>query len=140
MRKYIQIDFTLPSQRLYGLGERQRAFNLSAGTYNLWSKGVHTVVNDDGSSGKQTYSVHPFILVQTKNKGEYIGIYFRNSNNASPVLYFNDDGTTSLSYIALGGMVDIFFFMRGTASDMVKSYQSVVGKQQLPPFWALGWH
>jgi len=26
------------------------------------------------------YGVHPFVLIQGKNKGDFTGIYFRNSN------------------------------------------------------------
>jgi hypothetical protein len=28
LEKYVQLDLQLPSQRVYGLGERQREFNL----------------------------------------------------------------------------------------------------------------
>ena len=39
MDKYIQMDLTLPSQRIYGLGERVREFNLTEGTWTMWSSG-----------------------------------------------------------------------------------------------------
>lgn len=45
----------------------------------MWANGKENVY-DDGYGGKGSYGVHPFILVQTKNAGDYIGIYFRNSN------------------------------------------------------------
>lgn len=37
--KFIQMDFKLPSQRIYGLGERNRKFNLEEGTWTMWANG-----------------------------------------------------------------------------------------------------
>ena len=64
MDKYIQMDFNLPSQKIYGLGERRSNFTLGAGTWTMWASGESSVV-DDGTGSKQTYGVHPFVLVQT---------------------------------------------------------------------------
>ena len=77
--KYMQLDIQLPSRRLYGFGERTREFALGEGTWTMWANGQQTPY-DDGSGGKQTYGVHPFVLVQTAVPGEFMGIYFRNAN------------------------------------------------------------
>jgi alpha-glucosidase (family GH31 glycosyl hydrolase) len=69
-----------------------------------------------------------------------MGIYFRNTNAQSPVLVFNDDGSSTLSYITTGGSLDIYFFFKGTAKQIISQYQNMVGLPALPPFWALGWH
>jgi len=45
----------------------------------MWARWPGFTV-DDGTGGKQGYGVHPFILVQSKNKGDYFGIFFRNAN------------------------------------------------------------
>jgi hypothetical protein len=60
------------------------------------------------------YGVHPFILVQGKQKGDFFGMYFRSSNAQSPVLKYTEDGSL-LSYLTTGGKVEIFFFIHGTA-------------------------
>lgn len=73
------MDFQLPSQRLYGFGERTREFSLGEGTWTMWAHGKNNVY-DDGLGGKSSYGVHPFVLVQSKKPGDYFGIYFRNSN------------------------------------------------------------
>jgi hypothetical protein len=39
MDKFVQMDFKLPSQRIYGFGERVREFNLSEGTWTMWAIG-----------------------------------------------------------------------------------------------------
>ena len=139
MDKYMQLDMKLPSRRIYGFGERNREFTLSEGTWTMWANGQETPY-DDGTGGKQVYGVHPFALVQTANKGEYIGLYFRNTNAMSPVIRYKDDNSAILSYISVGGQVEIYFFFKGTAKQIISQYQNLVGKPVLPPFWSLGWH
>jgi hypothetical protein len=60
--KFMQMDMKLPSQRIYGFGERTRTFDLGEGTWTMWANGQETP-HDDGMGGKQTYGVHPFVLV-----------------------------------------------------------------------------
>mmetsp|Transcript_28241 Transcript_28241/g.42750 ORF Transcript_28241/g.42750 Transcript_28241/m.42750 type:complete len:248 (-) Transcript_28241:4298-5041(-) len=133
------MDIKLPSQRLFGLGERNRQFQLEEGAWTMWSKSNEEVL-DDGTGGKQGAGVHPFVLAQAKNTGEFVGMYFRNTNAQSPIIKYNDDGTSTFSYITTGGNIDILFFAKGTAIDIIKQYQNAVGKPSMPPFWALGWH
>jgi len=45
-----------------------------------------------------------------------------------------------LSYVTTGGQLEIYFFIHGSALDIIKKYQDVMGaKPKLPPFWSLGW-
>jgi len=96
------MDMQLPSRRIFGLGERNREFLLEQGTWTMWANGQETPY-DDGSGGLQTYGVHPFVLVQTAVKGEYMGIYFRNSNAMSPVITYTGTDSSTFSYITTGG-------------------------------------
>jgi hypothetical protein len=79
MDKYIQMDFVLPSQRMFGFGERIREFQLGEGTWTMWAIGQNSPY-DDGSGRLGVYGVHPFILIQGKQKNDFIGMFFRNSN------------------------------------------------------------
>jgi len=90
MDKYLQLDMTLPSRRIYGLGERSREFTLKEGTWTMWASGGF-MTDDDGTGGKQSFGVHPFALVQSAVKGEYLGVYFRNTNAMSPVIRYTGD-------------------------------------------------
>jgi len=85
----------------------------------MWANGQETPI-DDGLGGKQTYGVHPFALVQTAVKGEYLGIYFRNTNAMSPVLRYTDADKAVLSYITTGGQIEIYFMFKGGAKDIIK--------------------
>lgn len=136
--KYIQIDFKLASQRVYGLGERVHEFGLGEGVWTMWAKGQDNY--DDGMGGQNAYGVHPFALIQSKNPTKFFGIFFKNSNAQSPILKHNDGGTSTLSYITLGGAIEIYFFVYGSAKEIIQQYHNIIGAPVLPPFWALGWH
>lgn len=106
----------------------------------MWANG-QSPVYDDGLGMKQTYGVHPFALVQaSEHKNEFVGIWFRNTNAQTPLIQFNEtDGSAKLRYITTGGKVHAYFFMQGTAKEIIARYMNVIGKPRLPPFWSLGW-
>jgi alpha-glucosidase (family GH31 glycosyl hydrolase) len=103
MDKYIQMDFELSSDKVFGFGERVHEFQLNEGTYTMWASGQDSPY-DDGKGRKGLYGVHPFILVQGgKNKDQFYGLFFRSSNMQTPIIRYTDDGKTILSYITIGG-------------------------------------
>lgn len=124
--KYIQMDYKLPSQYIYGLGDRVHEFRLSEGAFNMWSSGQDGSY-DDGRGRGGLSGVHPFVLVQTSNPTQssmtptrFIGMFFRNSNAMTPVLRYNDDGVTStLSFITIGGQLEVYFIGQGTAHEVI---------------------
>ena len=137
--KYMQLDLQLPSRRIYGLGERVHEFSLQEGAWTMWANGQRPAY-DTGEGGGNSYGVHPFALVQTKVKGEYLGIYFRNSGAQSPVIRYTGDDTATLSYIAIGGNIEMYLFFKGSAKEIIAAYQTMIGRPQLPPLYSLGWH
>lgn len=119
MDKYLQVDFKLGSQKIYGLGERNRGFKLTQGVWTMWANGQETP-HDDGQKGMgQTYGVHPFVLMKTNETNQFLGIYFRSTNAMSPIIKFNDDGTTTFRFITLGGKVEAYFMMQGSAKEII---------------------
>jgi alpha-glucosidase (family GH31 glycosyl hydrolase) len=59
----------------------------------------------------------------------------------SPIIKFNQtDGSSIFRYITLGGKVEAYFMMQGTAKEIIARYQNIIGKPKLPPFWAMGFH
>lgn len=87
----------------------------------MWATGRDSPY-DDGTGGKQGHGVHPFALIQTKNKGQYMGIYFRNTNAMSPIIRYKSDGGSTLSYITTGGQLEIYFMFKGSPKDIIKQY------------------
>jgi alpha-glucosidase (family GH31 glycosyl hydrolase) len=39
----------------------------------------------------------------------------------------------------MGGNIELYFFIHGTAKQVIAEYHKCLGKSRLPPFWALGW-
>jgi len=39
-----------------------------------------------------------------------MGLFFRNSNAMTPVIRYNDDGTSTLSFITIGGQLEVMIF------------------------------
>lgn len=37
--RFMQLDLQVPTQRIYGFGERQRQFSLDKGTWTMWANG-----------------------------------------------------------------------------------------------------
>lgn len=105
--KYIQMDYILPTQQVYGFGDRVHEFLLNEGAFTMWSSGQDGTY-DDGRGRGGLSGVHPFLLVQTSTPNIFIGLYFRNANAMSPVLRFNDDGTSTLSFITIGGQIELY--------------------------------
>lgn len=46
----------------------------------MWATGEEKEFDDGKTGSGNSYGVHPFALVQTKTVGEYIGLFFRNTN------------------------------------------------------------
>jgi alpha-glucosidase (family GH31 glycosyl hydrolase) len=82
--------------------------------------------------------VHPFALIQTQKVNRFFGVYFRNTNAMSPVITYTGNTTSTLSFIATGGQIEMYLFWAGNPREIVKRYQSMIGTPALPPFWALG--
>lgn len=46
--------------------------------------------------------------------------------------------TPAITYRSVGGILDFYFFLGPTPSDVVAQYLDVVGLPELPPYWSLG--
>jgi len=104
---------------------------------------------------------HPFYL-EVRNKKAH-GVFLRNSNGMDIML-----GDSSLTYRVIGGegdaiksaqknwvsvstllpcvvdagVLDFYFFVSemGWPDEIIRSYQEVIGRPAMPPYWALGYH
>jgi alpha-glucosidase (family GH31 glycosyl hydrolase) len=58
-----------------------------------------------------------------------------NSNGIDAVLEQD-----SLTFKAIGGVIDLYIFSGSSPADVVKQYTNVVGKPMMPAYWSLGFH
>lgn len=80
------------------------------------------------------YGSHPFYM-QVNKDGFAHGVLFLNSNGMDVIL-----NETSLTYKALGGLVDLYIFAGPYPEDVISQYQEVIGTPMMPPYWSLGNH
>ena len=68
-----------------------------------------------------------------------MGIFFRNSNIQSPIISVKPDGNYTLTYVSTGGKLEMYFFTKGGAKEIIRAYHNLIGKPTLAPFWSMGW-
>lgn len=80
------------------------------------------------------YGSHP-VFLQLSPAGKASGVYLRNANGMD--IYV---GNRTLTYRAIGGILDLFVFSGPHPDAVVQQYTAVVGRPYLPPYWGLGFH
>jgi len=76
---YLEFGSSLPTNRIYGLGERNNpSFLMGPGTYTLLARDQVGVI-ENGSPGHNVYGSHPMYLVRELNQLFHI-VFFQNSN------------------------------------------------------------
>ena len=137
--KYLEIGFRLPSTILFGLGQHNAKFLLKEGNWTMWNRDRNGSPVATGQGNNQTYGTHPFLMCKTKNN-KFIGMLFYNSNAQEVNIRFAKDDKSIITYRTVGGILDIYYFMAGSADEVIKNYNNLIGRPILPPFWGLGYH
>ena len=70
--------------------------------------------------------------------GRAAGVFIFNSNAQDYKLEQFDDDRSILTYRTIGGILDLFIFAGPRPEDVIRQYQSVIGRPFMPPYWALG--
>ena len=137
---YSEIGFVVPTQRCFGLGQRNGRFQLDTGTYSFNVRARDdSLPEDDGLGGKSGNHIHPFMLCQSEIKKDFFGMFFASTGPQvfEVVKYYNSTKMV-VNYITIGGSLEFYVFMRGTAQDIIQRYHNLVGRPMMPPYYALG--
>jgi alpha-glucosidase (family GH31 glycosyl hydrolase) len=123
---------------LYGLGERLAGLRLNADLkgdhYPMFTRDQSTVEPHSREGGDNIYGVHPFYM-QISCNGWAHGVYMLNSNAMEVVTQKH-----ALTYRLTGGVIDFFVFTGPSPLEVVSQYTELIGRPELPPYWALGYH
>ncbi|KAJ3842661.1 glycoside hydrolase family 31 protein [Lentinula raphanica] len=138
--QYLRVKTALPpNANIYGLGEHSDSFRLPTfnTTRTLWSRDSYEI-----PTGTNLYGNHP-IYFEHRTSGTH-GVFLLNSNGMD--IKINDtestDGSATLEYNVLGGLLD-FYFLAGSEDDPLevsKQYAEVVGTPAEVPYWSFGLH
>jgi len=135
---YIELSTSLPTEFVYGFGERNSPFKLTPGIHTIWGRDDARIMHH-GVSGSNTYSHHPVGLMRDK-KGDFFMTLMRNSN-AMDVLITQEAQQPGLTYKIIGGIVDLIFFVGDKNPEtVIKSYHNYLGNFTMMPFWSMGYH
>ncbi|KAI0102636.1 glycoside hydrolase family 31 protein [Nemania sp. FL0031] len=151
--QFIEFGSTLPENyNLYGLGETIHTFRLGNNVTrtlhnadvgdimdaNLY--GFHPIYLDTryfevGQDGKMAYAAHP-----TDKSAQYRsfthGLFHRNAHTQEILLK-----ESNITWRALGGTIDLYFYEGPTQDHVTKSYQtSAIGLPAMQQYWTFGFH
>ncbi|XP_066250642.1 lysosomal alpha-glucosidase-like [Euwallacea similis] len=129
--QFLQMTTKLPTKYIYGIGDHTSSLLLSTdwNKYTLWNHDIPPEFN------KNLYGSHPLYLLM-ENSGNSHGVFLLNSNAMDILL----QPTPALTFRTIGGILDFYFFMGPSPSDVVDQYTELVGRPYMPPYWSLGFH
>lgn len=129
--QFIQFNTSLPKDHfITGLGESIHGFRNEPGIVKtLYANDIANPI--DGN----IYGVHPFYIDQRFDTNATHGVYWRTSAIQEVAV-----GNESLTWRALSGVVDLYFFSGPKPKDVIQQYVKEVGLPTFQPYWALGYH
>lgn len=127
--QFLQISAKLSSSYLYGIGELRKPF------LNDFNWTTLSVFNHDHvpTPGVNLYGSHPFYLAMEED-GKAHGVLLLNSNAFEVLL----QPTPAITYRAIGGVLDFYYFLGENPEEVVQEYLELIGRPNLPPYWSLG--
>ncbi|CAL8305811.1 unnamed protein product [Merluccius merluccius] len=129
--QYLQLSTSLASSVLSGLGEHYTPLGLDLNwtTLTFWNRDMAPHANAN------LYGSYPFYLVQEED-GLAHGVFLLNSNAIEVAL----QPTPALTWVSLGGILDLYVFLGPDPQSVVRQYLQVIGFPMMPPYWSLGFH
>uniref|UniRef100_A0A8C3AF86 Lysosomal alpha-glucosidase n=1 Tax=Cyclopterus lumpus TaxID=8103 RepID=A0A8C3AF86_CYCLU len=129
--QYLQLSTALASSLVSGLGEHYTSLllDLNWTSLTLWNRNMapHADAN--------LYGSHPFYMVQEED-GLAHGVFLLNSNAIEVML----QPTPALTWVAIGGILDLYVFLGPDPQSVIRQYLQVIGYPMMPPYWSLGFH
>ena len=138
---YINFEFLLSSNNIYGFGERSHNFKLEDGIYTTWPHDCGGTKYDDGEGGMNQYSHQPIALHKTKYKNLWLGFVFLNTNAQDIIINsIIKNPKISLMHKTIGGIINYYIIVNNSPIEILKNIQFLLGFPTLPPYWSLGYH
>ena len=118
-----------PEEVFYGAGERGHSLNLNGDTLTMYNRQNYGYTAGDPRISQMGISV-PYIVSDLG-----YGVLFDDYNEADLIIgdtiTYTSDTPWPLSYYFING--------NGSLAETTKGYTKLTGRQNLPPFWSLGY-
>jgi len=115
------------NERLYGLGERANAFNLTGNKYKLYNRPKYGY---EFGAKNLNYSIP--LLVSSK---KYLLLF---DNHQKGYVDIGETEKGIIEWGAIGGLMKYFIVVGNNFKEIMTNYGKLTGTQPLPPLWALG--
>ena len=146
--RFFEFSSVLPSENIFGLGERVNKFKLSfPGVYTIWNRDLAGTLEDGETGGLNTYGMYPLYLMRER-RGFFHMTYLKNSNGMD--LFLNNTiiktkagykAVKTITYRIVGGIIDLRFFIgEKSPEEVVRMWHQYIGGYVLQPFWSFGFH
>ncbi|TNM97351.1 hypothetical protein fugu_015507 [Takifugu bimaculatus] len=82
------------------------------------------------------------LLYTTEYQPDPFGFIVRRKTNGRVIVSLEVilQPTPALTWIALGGILDLYVFLGPDPQSVVRQYLQVIGYSMMPPYWSLGFH
>ena len=137
---YINFQYKLTSDNIYGFGERTHEFKLNEGLYTIWTQEPLGTKYDNGVGGGQSYGHHPVGIHKTIFENLWLGFVFLNSNAQDVKITKKNNSEINLEHKIIGGIIDYYIVVDESPEEVLKDLRFLLGIPALPPFWSLGFH
>ena len=135
----IQINTKIASDVVYGLGEHKDDFRK---TLHSWKRYTFFSWDQPPSHNSPLYGVHPMYLVLERDSTAVTktvrahSVFLLNSNALETILHPKN----AITWRTIGGILDFFINFGPSVNEAIQQHVSLVGRPQIPPYWALGFH
>jgi len=129
--QFVQFNTSLPKGHVIsGLGDVADTFEIPPGT-------VRTMKTNDNQTpvGKDLYGNYPMYYDQRYTTNTTHAVWWRTSAISEAVVE-----EESLTWRALSGILDLYFFAGPTPLEAIQQYVSAVGLPAFQQYWTLGYH
>jgi len=131
---YIEFSFVIPTNEIYGLGERIGPLQYHEGTYSLFIVDRLGQI-DKGVKGFNVQGHHSMYMNKEKS-GLYSVNLLKNIAAQEVVIQPNN----KITWKVIGGVLDFNFFLGTSPENVLQKYHGYIGGWALPAFWHLGSH
>lgn len=121
--------YTVNSGSYYGAGERGHSFNLTGDTLIMYNKQNYSYMKGEARINQMNITMPLFV-----SSNGYAVLF---DDYAAAKMIMNNP----IEYITEGSEPVSYYFINGAGSiaDVTTQYTKLTGRQELPPFWALGY-
>lgn len=121
--------YTVNSGSYYGAGERGHSFNLAGDTLIMYNKQNYSYMKGEARINQMNITMPLF--VSSNGYAVLFDDYAAAKMIMSNPIEYITEGTEPVSYYFINGA--------GSIADVTTQYTKLTGRQELPPFWALGY-